>query len=59
MTLEQRIAQIVVLDCLTPVERAAMILALPELKTRQIRVAVMAAVDRQRLSGGHHGSARA
>jgi hypothetical protein len=55
MTLEARIVMIVGADCLTPVERAAMILAQPELKIRQIRVAVMTAVDAKRAREGGHG----
>lgn len=48
MTLEQRIAQIVALDCLSAAERAEMILAQPGLKLRRIRVAVCDAVAAQR-----------
>ena len=58
MTLEQRIAQIVALDCLTPAERAEMILAQPGLQLRRIRVAVCNAVAAKRGLvdvGGSHG----
>jgi hypothetical protein len=55
MTLEERIAKIVAIDCLTPIERAAMITALPALKVREIRVAVMAAVEAKRAREGDHG----
>jgi hypothetical protein len=62
MTLEQRIAQIVALDCLTPAERAEMILAQPGLYLRRIRVAVCEAVAmRGSLAdqGGNHGRSAA
>ena len=60
MTLEERIAEIVALDCLTPVERAAMIMTLPALHLRQIRVLVMNAVALKLVrEGSDHGRAAA
>ena len=63
MTLDQRIAQIIALDCLTPAERADMILAQPEMQLRRTTVAIIGAVAAKRgihiVERSRHGRAPA
>ncbi len=54
MTLEEQIARIVAIDCLTPVERAAMILKLPEMLAWKIHFAIIDSVASKQ-TGDSHG----